>query len=72
MEQKKTRIGQDGQLKTVVKATRSRQSRVAQHQHGRSDHDHRPADGDVKFVIYMTLSILCLILLAFLAWLMMR
>ena len=38
MPQKKQVIGKDGQLKTVVRATRSRSERVDQHMHGRSDH----------------------------------
>ncbi len=38
MAQKKQVIGKDGRLKTLIKAERSREDRIEQHMHGRSDH----------------------------------
>lgn len=71
MAKKQQRIGLDGRIRTVVKATRSRDERIQQHMHGRSDYD-RSTDGETKYVVFSILAILSLILLGWLAWLVMR
>lgn len=51
MARKKQVIGRDGQLKTVVKRELSREGRIEQHMHGRSDHI-RIEDGGFKYAVY--------------------
>ena len=67
MPRKKQIIGKDGQLKTVVRADRSRSDRIEQHMHGRSDHI-RLDDSGMKYVIYAFVIVLVLGFLLLFLW----
>jgi len=69
MAERQQRIGKDGQVKTVIKKTPSREKRIAQHMHGRSDHIRRTGDG--KFVLVTVVVGLAIITLLWLCWRMM-
>ncbi|MCP5538149.1 MAG: hypothetical protein H7A51_18195 [Akkermansiaceae bacterium] len=71
MARKKLVIGKDGQLKTVVRANRSREDRIEQHMHGRSDHI-RVDDSGMKYAIYAFVTVLVLGFLLLLFWLALR
>lgn len=68
MARKKQVIGKDGQLKTIVRAERSRQDRIEQHMHGRSDHI-RVDDRGLKYAVYAFVSILVMGILVLFLWL---
>lgn len=68
MAQKKQVIGKDGQLKTVVRTTRSRSERIDQHMHGRSDHI-RVDHNEMRYAVYACLSVLGLGFVALFLWL---
>lgn len=71
MARKKQVIGRDGQVKTVVKRESSREHRVEQHMHGRSDHIRMENDG-LKYAIYAFVIILALGFLLLFLWLILR
>ncbi|MBT8043854.1 MAG: hypothetical protein KJO79_02790 [Verrucomicrobiae bacterium] len=71
MARKKQIIGKDGMLKTVVRTNRSREERIEQHMHGRSDHI-RVDDSGIKYAIYSFVSVVVLGFLVLILWLMFR
>ncbi len=68
MAQKKQVIGKDGRLKTLIKAERSREDRIEQHMHGRSDHVRMENDG-VKYGIYAFMSTIVIGFILLFLWL---
>ena len=68
MARKKQVIGKDGRLKTLIKAERSREDRIQQHMHGRSDHIRMENDG-VKYGIYAFVSVIVVGFLLMFLWL---
>lgn len=68
MARKKQVIGKDGRLKTLIKAERSREDRIEQHMHGRSDHIRIENDG-VKYGIYAFTSVVVIGFLLLFLWL---
>lgn len=68
MAGKKQVIGRDGQLKTVVRADRSRSDRIQQHMHGRSDHI-RVDDSGIKYAIYAFIAAVVLGFILLFLWL---
>ncbi|MEJ6572457.1 MAG: hypothetical protein QNL01_12780 [Akkermansiaceae bacterium] len=71
MARKKQVIGKDGQLKTVVRSDRSREDRIEQHMHGRSDHI-RMDNNEVRYGIYAFMVVLVLGFLLLMLWLIIR
>jgi len=68
---KKQVIGRDGQLKTVVRSDRSREDRIEQHMHGRSDHI-RVDNNEVRYGVYAFVAALVLGFLLLILWLFIR
>ena len=71
MARKKQVIGKDGQLKTVVRSDRSREDRIEQHMHGRSDHI-RMDNNEVRYGIYAFMVVVVLGFLLLMLWLIIR
>jgi hypothetical protein len=71
MARKKQVIGKDGQLKTVVRSDRSREDRIEQHMHGRSDHI-RMDNNEVRYGIYAFMVVLVLGFILLMLWLIIR
>jgi len=66
MTEKQQRIGKDGQVKTVVKKALSREERIQQHMHGRSDHIRSTGNG--RFILATILIGVVVIGLIWLIW----
>lgn len=66
MAEKHQRIGKDGRIMTVVKKSTSREKRIEQHMHGRSDHIRRTGEGKIVFAVIA--GGLTLIFLIWLGW----
>jgi len=68
MARKKQVIGKDGRLKTLIRAERSREDRIEQHMHGRSDHI-QPDDDGLKYAIYTFVGVIVIGFLLLILWL---